>query len=490
VRPIDFFFPEPIMYDTDINSSDTSAQTSAANPHNNNSGSGDDLLTPTLPAQNPKPRSWNVLPKSTGLLKSEIEGDSLPSGNMGTESGIEADPSAEVMSPFPGTESDAEGAGDTAEASPEQLAASSSSAEFSAIGDLVNMAGFFLRQSGQESGALEGAFLPEAGEEGGTSAQEEFFPLLAGLIPTLISAAGPALAKAVSRKLSPHAKKVIQNTTRVVGAGAGRLGGKGALIDLLKKLLQSKLQEADAGGGESGMEFANAEYVSEVVAAMEVIIGTDDRVRIHNTREVPWRRVCALRITFPSGAVYRGTGFLIGRRTVATAGHCVYLHNQGGWARSVEVIPGANDMQRPFGATTSSSLRSVAGWVSQRRPECDYGCVVLPPGSFNNHNLGSFGFAAFSAPELSAQAAVMAGYPGDKPFAQLWGMARKIKRVTPTTLVYDIDSMGGQSGAPVYIKRNGMRYVVGIHNYGAQQGNSATRITPQVYQVLNTWSQI
>jgi V8-like Glu-specific endopeptidase len=267
-------------------------------------------------------------------------------------------------------------------------------------------------------------------------------------------------------------------------------GGQNQLLDLLKSLLSAKLKEAEEGGDESGMELANPEFVSEVAAAMEVIIGRDDRVRLTNTRDVPWRRVCALRITFPSGAVYRGSGFLIGRRAVATAGHCVYLHNQGGWARSVEVIPGANDAQRPFGSVMSSSLRSVAGWVSQRKPECDYGCIVLPAGAFNNHNLGAFGFAAFSAQDLKAQAAVMAGYPGDKPFAQLWGMARKIKRVNLKTLVYDIDSMGGQSGAPVYIKRNGMRYVVGIHNYGDQQGNSATRITPEVYRVLNLWSQI
>ncbi len=480
------------MFDTDINSSDTAAPSTTANLYNDNSRSAHaNFLGESPSAQNPKPQAWNQPPKISGFAKSEIEGDSFPSGNTGSESGLETSPTAEVMSPFPGAESDAEAVGDTAEASPQELAASSGATEFSALGDLVNMPGFFMRESGQESGALEHTFLPEVGEEGTSSAQEEFFPLLAGLIPALISTAGPALAKAVSRKLSANTKKMIQNSTRVVGAGAAKLRGNGALLDLLKKLLQTKLQEADAVGSESGaMEFANAEYVSEVAAAMEVIIGADDRVRIQNTRDVPWRRVCALRITFPSGAVYRGTGFLIGRRAVATAGHCVYLQNQGGWARSVEVIPGANDALRPFGSATSSSLRSVAGWVSQSKPECDYGCVVLPPGSFNNHNLGAFGFAAFSATELRAQPAVMAGYPGDKPFAQLWGMARKIKRVNIKTLVYDIDSMGGQSGAPVYIKRNGMRYVVGIHNYGAQQGNSATRITPSVYQVLNTWSLI
>jgi len=223
---------------------------------------------------------------------------------------------------------------------------------------------------------------------------------------------------------------------------------------------------------------------------MEVIIGVDDRVRITQTNIIPWRRICALRITFPSGATYRGTGFLIGPRAVCTAGHCVYLHNQGGWARSVEVIPGCNGTSRPNGSATSSSFRSVAGWVTNKKPESDYGCVVLPAGAFSGRALGSFGFAAFQAPTLLAQSAVLAGYPGDKPFAEMWGMARKVKAVTSATLIYDIDSVGGQSGAPVYIMRNGARYVVGIHNYGASTGNSATRVTQPVYQRMLAWSKI
>ncbi|MCA9832017.1 MAG: serine protease, partial [Dehalococcoidia bacterium] len=259
-----------------------------------------------------------------------------------------------------------------------------------------------------------------------------------------------------------------------------------ASLDMILKLLQQALAKP---GGESGPESTEAAtLVEEAAAVLEVIIGTDDRVRITNTTAIPWRRICALRINF-SGRFYRGTGFLVGPRAVVTAGHCVYMHGLG-WARSIEVHPGANGTNYPYGKVTSTSFRSVSGWVTSKRPESDYGCVVLPPGAFGGRNLGSFGFASLSAQDLVAAPAVLAGYPGDKPFAELWGMARRIKTVNATTLAYDIDTVGGQSGAPVYIKRNGQRTVVGIHNYGASTGNSATRITPAVYNRLLAWRQL
>ena len=131
--------------------------------------------------------------------------------------------------------------------------------------------------------------------------------------------------------------------------------------------------------------------VEEAARVLEVIIGTDDRLGISATIQIPWRRICALRITFPTGATYRGTGFFVGPRAVATAGHCVFIRSQGGWARRIEVIPGCNGTQRPFGQVVATSFRSVAGWVNQGKPESDYGCVVLPKGAFGG-NFGYFGF--------------------------------------------------------------------------------------------------
>jgi len=362
-----------------------------------------------------------------------------------------------------------------AEASAEELAASAG--EETAITDLRGVEGYE-EATGEESAGGEAVrLLAEAGTA--TEGGEEFFPFLISLaskiIPTLVSTVGPSIAQAVSGRLSPRAKKVLAKP---------RTGTD--VIAVLQRLLAQAMKQ----GGETAAEAVDEAAVEEVVEAIEVIIGTDDRVRITNTTKVPWRRYCALRIEFRTGAVYRGTGFFIGPRTVATAGHCVYLHNQGGWARRIEVIPGCNGTSRPFGSAWSTAFRSTAGWINDKRPETDYGALFLAANAFPGQQLGSFGFGVFPTNVLLATPVVLAGYPGDKPFAQLWGMSRRIKAATATQLIYDIDTVGGQSGAPVYMKRNGKRYVVGIHNYGASTGNSATRVTQPVAANFRRWRMV
>jgi V8-like Glu-specific endopeptidase len=339
-----------------------------------------------------------------------------------------------------------------------------------------------------------------------------------------VSTAAPLVAKAIGSRLSPRAKSVITRVAsqkrpptppRRPGQPAGT-GSVASLLPVIARLLQTALSKPGgesagtdlpspvSGGGAvqapmqggaqaaagAGGEAIDESFVEAAAAALEVIIETDNRVRITATRDNPWRCFCALRITFPSGASYRGTGFFIGPRAVATAGHCVYLHNQGGWARRIEVIPGCNGSSRPFGQAEATVFRSVSGWVTSRLPECDYGCIFLPQGAFGGANLGHLGAAAFTPQVLVAQPAVVAGYHGDKPFAEMWGMAEVIRGVSAKTLTYRHDTVAGCSGAPVYVKRGGSRYVVGIHNYGATTGNSATRITEPVYQRLLAWSRM
>jgi V8-like Glu-specific endopeptidase len=222
----------------------------------------------------------------------------------------------------------------------------------------------------------------------------------------------------------------------------------------------------------------------------EVVIGKDDRVRIRNTRAYPWRCICQLLITARDGSRWTGTGWLVGRRTLMTAGHCVYMHTRGGWARSIEVIPGRDAGNRPFGSRVGTQFFSVRGWTRSRKRAYDYGAILLPRNTNYGGQLGYFGFANYSFFTLMGMKVNLSGYPGDKPTGTQWWHCRRIKLVTPRTLVYNIDTAGGQSGSPVWRKKGNQRYAVGIHTNGSSSGNSATRITKAVYKNIKRWKQL
>jgi V8-like Glu-specific endopeptidase len=217
----------------------------------------------------------------------------------------------------------------------------------------------------------------------------------------------------------------------------------------------------------------------------ELVVGQDDRVRVQNTNQTPYQWVCSLIITAGNGSVWAGTGWLASPRVVITAGHCVYLHNQGGWARRVAICPARDGANRPH-TFTSTQPRSVAGWVVNRAPEHDYGAWLLEPNDAG-HGLGYLGFGALEDANLLGLLANLVGYPSDKEPGTLWGHTRTLGSIRPSTLHYDIDTYGGMSGSPL-IQWDGADYVaVGIHNYGDLAGNQATRITGDVFQNIQFW---
>jgi glutamyl endopeptidase len=222
----------------------------------------------------------------------------------------------------------------------------------------------------------------------------------------------------------------------------------------------------------------------------EVIIGADNRVRINPTTSYPWRAICALKITAKNGSKWIGTGWLISPRTVITAGHCVYMHDQGGWAKSIEVIPALNDAIRPYQAASSANLRSVVGWTQNKNRENDYGAIILPSNYRPGDKTGYFGFGVKDNAYLMSSVLNLSGYPGDKGGNQQWFMALKPKSLSSRVITYDIDTMGGQSGAPVWVKVGEVRTCVGIHTNGHSTGNSATRIVTAVFNNLQAWKNL
>ncbi|MEM6620738.1 MAG: serine protease [Pseudomonadota bacterium] len=220
----------------------------------------------------------------------------------------------------------------------------------------------------------------------------------------------------------------------------------------------------------------------------ESVCGRDDRRRISPATSIPWRMICQLIMTRADNRQSRCTGWFIGPRTVMTAGHCVYSHSAGGWAKRIEVIPGMDASSRPYGSMVGTSFRSVSGWTKKKKPEYDYGAIILPNNTLGNR-VGWFGFANLSSGSLRNLLANNSGYPGDKPFGTQWYNAGRITRVTSKRLYYMFDTAGGQSGSPVWRYKDGKRHAVGIHAYGGCP-NKATRINKSVFDNMKKWKDL
>ncbi|AJK90034.1 hypothetical protein PI85_22280 [Lysinibacillus sp. A1] len=218
----------------------------------------------------------------------------------------------------------------------------------------------------------------------------------------------------------------------------------------------------------------------------ETICGSDERSPILNTKIYPWRAICQLIITRADGARARATGWLNGKGTVITAGHCVYSTDLNKWNTSITVVLGRNGNEEPYGEITSTNLSSVKGWTEQHDPNYDYGAIILP--THIGDVTGYFGFAAYQDSQLKNVKANLSGYPGDKPNTQ-WFMYDTITNVANRKIYYDIDTVGGHSGSPLWIDApDGQHYAVGIHAYGGCP-NSATRINQDVFNNLLIWKQ-
>ncbi len=74
------------------------------------------------------------------------------------------------------------------------------------------------------------------------------------------------------------------------------------------------------------------------------------------------------------------------------------------------------------------------------------------------------------------------GYPGDKPLATMWESVGKVVYIGGEELRYDLSTVGGNSGSPVF---NGKNQVIGIHYGGVDNKyNSSVYINDFVQQFL------
>ena len=227
-------------------------------------------------------------------------------------------------------------------------------------------------------------------------------------------------------------------------------------------------------------------------AMLETVLGADERVLINDTTQYPWRITASLLITAADNSQWVGTAWFISPRTLATAGHCVFIKSSGvpgrdGWVKKIQVMPGRNKTELPFGGLSATEFWTVKGWGENGLETCDYGAIILP--AVFPSDLGHFGFGVFDDATLLDSTINIAGYPGDKPKGTMWYDFRKTGSVNPDKVFYAADTAGGQSGACAYVIRDGKRIGVAVHAYGGNTSNSGTRINSQVFDNLESWKR-
>jgi V8-like Glu-specific endopeptidase len=229
-----------------------------------------------------------------------------------------------------------------------------------------------------------------------------------------------------------------------------------------------------------------------------ILTDVDRRKQIVETELAPWRMICALEITSQSGSTYLGTGWFAAPRTVITAGHCVFDPIElGGWAKSIKLIPGRDDDEEPFGSTESLRFSTTDTWLASQDPDFDYAAIYLDTDL--GAKVGTFGIAVLPDAELANRLVNVSGYPVSPGNGrQQYFHANRVKAVTARRLFYDVDTIGGQSGSPVWAyldDHSDVPTVVAIHAYGIGGApanlqvvaNSGPRILPDVLDVLKGW---
>ena len=210
---------------------------------------------------------------------------------------------------------------------------------------------------------------------------------------------------------------------------------------------------------------------SPVVTAQS-IIGTDDRQRVTDTTNAPWRAIAWVGLYGRDGNLEGNcTATFIGPDTLVTAAHCLWTAEDG-FVSDMVVVPGKDGANEPFGHEFAANWWVPQEYIDARGNSDHDWAIVEMESKALGQKTGWFRVASLATATLARDGFEPAvfGYPTDQPPGTLWGaFADHFMSVGDEVLTYDIDTSAGESGAPVFSLNRGQVQVgdlIGIHRFG------------------------
>jgi glutamyl endopeptidase len=181
---------------------------------------------------------------------------------------------------------------------------------------------------------------------------------------------------------------------------------------------------------------------------------------------------------------------MISKDTLLSAGHCV-TDGHGTWYSGLTFRPGSNGGTAPFGTYSARGIWTFTSWANGA--DSNYDTSIIKLTSTVGYSTGWFGTWWQSASPNGLFTEVQ-GYPGDKPSTQ-WISYDYVRASSADRLYYQNDTVGGESGSPIYQYRSNQSYCngycgMGVHTNGSDgTNNSGTRFTEgklnAIYAIVN-----
>ncbi len=194
------------------------------------------------------------------------------------------------------------------------------------------------------------------------------------------------------------------------------------------------------------------------------------------------------------GVNYRGTGFVVGRHTIATAAHVVYRTTDNHACKLTEIrLFDENGSSTSF-TPVEYHIPVVYKNYTQDTADYDYALITVEEdlANYMTFNLGLITDNAI-ANNLSINTT---GFPDYNPNVKMTSNGIITTDISASNYVFshNADTSGGNSGSPIYLIEtvNGKTYntVVGIHRGWRNNYNVGVRFTPHLLKFLKGNSNI